>query len=80
MSNEVSELNKIIHSSSSITDFTDKVYTSKTLDELYDVVSDNLINDFKVSSFTFMILDAKSMDYKVFGSNFYSLILWENSD
>lgn len=70
LSNEVSELNKIIHSSSSITDFTDKVYTSKTLDELYDVVSDNLINDFKVSSFTFMILDAKSMDYKVFGSNF----------
>ena len=70
LSNEVSELNKIIHSSSSITDFTDKVYTSKTLDELYDVISDNLINDFKVSSFTFMILDVKSMDYKVFGSNF----------
>ena len=62
LSNEVSELNKIIHSSSSITDFTDKVYTSKTLDELYDVISDNLINDFKVSSFTFMILDVKSMD------------------
>ena len=74
LSNEVSELNKIIHSSSSITDFTDKVYTSKTLDELYDVVSDNLINDFKVSSFTFMILDAKSMDYKVFGSNFNTCV------
>jgi GGDEF domain-containing protein len=70
LSNEVSELNKIIHSSSSITDFTDKVYTSKTLDELYDIISENLINDFKISNFTFMILDVKTMDYKVFGSNF----------
>ncbi|HMV44894.1 MAG TPA: diguanylate cyclase [Leptospiraceae bacterium] len=70
LANEVSELNKIINSSSLITDFTDKVYTTKTLDELYDVISENLVSDFKVSNFTFMILDVKTMDYKVFGSNF----------
>lgn len=70
LSHEVSELNKIINSTSSITDFTNRVYTCKTLDELYDVISENFMNDFKVSSFTFMTLDIKTSDYKVFGSNF----------
>jgi len=70
LSHEVSELNKIIHSTSGITDFTNRVYTCKTLDELYDAISENFMNDFKVSSFTFMILDIKTSDYKVFGSNF----------
>ncbi|MBK8398208.1 MAG: diguanylate cyclase [Leptospiraceae bacterium] len=70
LSNEVSELNKIIHATSNITEFTDKVYACKSLDELYDAISENFLSDFKVSSFTLMVLDTKNLDYKVFGSNF----------
>ena len=70
LSHEVAELNKIIHSTSNITEFTDKVYACKSLDELYDAISENFLSDFKVSSFTLMVLDTKNLDYKVFGSNF----------
>lgn len=59
LSHEVAELNKIIHSTSNITEFTDKVYACKSLDELYDAISENFLSDFKVSSFTLMVLDTK---------------------